>query len=111
MQLPKDYRVEVDVELICRVVTFRDEDGNCIQVPDWVLGPGTRTGHSIEQQSTERGQVAENIKKHRECYGSVIPVLHVDGVLNLEAALTDVECFMKNMSAALKCNCLVLFLN
>jgi hypothetical protein len=40
-QLPSDYRIEVDVEAVCHSITFEDEVGDRIPIPDWILGPGT----------------------------------------------------------------------
>jgi hypothetical protein len=108
-QLPLDYRIEVDVEAICRSITFEDEAGDRIPIPDWILGPGKRTNCSVEDQNALRLAAAKNWIKHQEHYSSVLPVVHVHGALNRDSGITaPSDLFLKNSSAAMKCECLIL---
>jgi hypothetical protein len=103
-QLPEDYKIEVDVEAICAAISFLDERGQRIRVPDWVLGPGRRNSRSLESQTELRMRVASDWVKHIQRYSSVIPVLQVHGALNTDVGITSAsDLFTKNSSAALKC--------
>jgi len=108
-QIPEDYHIEVNIDRICEAITFLDEDGSRIPVPEWVLGPGRRTSQTVEEQTQFRKKVATNWATYLWRQRSVLPVVQVEGALNTEAGFTDAEEFMKNSSAALKCKTVVLF--
>ena len=109
-QLPSDYRIEVNVEAICASITFVDEEGVRIPVPDWVLGPGKRRHKSLDDQTSVRLAAAQNWARHQDHYGSVIPVVRVHGALNKESGITaPSDLFTKNTSAAMKCMPLIYY--
>jgi len=116
-QLPNDYQVEVDTDLIVQAITFVDEDGHRIFVPEWVLGPGKRKAHSAENNEeakahgysswgSARAEAAQKWNAHYERYSSALPVVQVDGALKAmndnHEAITDGEGFMRNYSAGFR---------
>lgn len=109
-QMPQDYRIEVNIDRICEAITFLNEDGSRVSVPEWVLGPGRRTSQTVEEQTQFRMKVATNWAAYLRRQRSVLPVVQVEGALNLETGFTGAKEFMKNSSAALKCKTIVLLL-
>lgn len=105
-QLPADYKIEVNTDLICEAVTFVDEDGNRRPVPEWVFGPGRRTHQTADQQEVVRKQMVNEWKSHYQRQSSILPVVQVEEARKgeWEHGIIDAQQFLIS-SGALKGRC------
>ena len=110
-QLPDEYGVEMDIDLIVQAITYVDADGNRVTVPEWVLGPGKRKVHATRNNAdahkhgysswkTTQQEAADNWDAHYNRYASVLPVVQVKGALqtlnNMHELITNSDDFLRN---------------